>query len=106
MGETYLLAKNTSRFPPQEKNPDGEVHRDWQFFSYDRTAKKLALRQFHSEGFVIEYVLDLEKGSPKELVFVSKIIENFMGRARYTLRLRDDDHFEEVFEVAVILRSK
>ncbi len=48
----------------------------------------------------MEYVLDLEKGSPKELVFVSKIIENFMGRARYTLRLRDDDHFEEVFEVA------
>ena len=98
MDETYLLAKNTSTFPPQEKNPHGEVHRDWQFFSYDRAAKKLALRQFHSEGFVIEYVL--EKSSPQEIVFVSKSIENFTGRARYTLRLNDDDHFEEVFEVS------
>ncbi len=100
MDKTYLFAKNTSTFPPQEKNPDGEVHRDWQFFSYDRSAKKLALRQFHSESFIIEYDLDLEASSPKELVFVSKTIENYIGRAHYTLRLRDDDHFEELFEVS------
>lgn len=98
MGETYLFAKNTSTFPPQEKNPDGEVHYDWQFFSYERVGKQLALRQFHSEGFIIEYVL--EKRSPKEIVFVSKAIENFDGRARYALRLKDNDHFDEVFEVA------
>ena len=98
MGDTYLVAKNTSTFPPQEKNPKGEVHRDWQFFSYDRTGKELALREFHSEGFVIEYVL--EKFSPTELVFVSRNMENFDGRTRYSLQLKDDDHFEEVFEVA------
>ena len=98
MGETYLLAKNTSTFLPQENNPNGEVHRDWQFFSYNRTRKELALREFHSEGFVIEYVL--EKLSPKELVFVSKTMENFNGHTRYSMQLKDDDHFEEVFEVA------
>ena len=32
----YLQAKNKSTYPPQEKNPKGEVHEDWGLFSYDR----------------------------------------------------------------------
>ncbi len=48
----YLQAKNKSTYPPQEKNPKGEVHEDWGLFSYDRGRKQFILRQFQVEGFV------------------------------------------------------
>src|SRR5499426_4737831 len=52
----YLQAKNKSTYLPQEKNPKGEVHEDWGLFSYDSARKKLVFRQFHGEGFVNQYV--------------------------------------------------
>ncbi len=37
----YLHERNTTRYPPQEKNPRGEIHDNWSFFSYDRARKLL-----------------------------------------------------------------
>jgi hypothetical protein len=58
-GETYLRIDNKSVWTPTASNPKGEVHQDTGFFSFDKGRKKLVLRQFHSEGFVNQYVAEL-----------------------------------------------
>ena len=56
--DKFIQVTNRSTYPPQEKNPKGEVHEDTGFISYDKAAQKLVMRQFHIEGFVNHYVLD------------------------------------------------
>jgi len=98
----FLQAKNKSTYPPQEKNPKGEVHEDWGLFSYDRSRKQFILRQFHVEGFVNQYALDTKVSNSKTLVFVTESIENIPAgwRARESYRILNDDEFVEVFELA------
>ena len=99
---TYLFARNTSVYPPQEKNPEGEVHSDWSIFSYDKGRKTFVLRQFHDEAFVNRYVLEDPPDGAKTLVFSTEHIENFIPgwRARETYRILGGDAFEETFELA------
>lgn len=98
----YLQAKNKSTYPPQEKNPKGEVHEDWGLFSYDRSRKQFVLRQFHLEGFVNQYRLEAAQSPDKKLVFVTESIENIPAgwRGRETYRIVSPDEFVEVFELA------
>jgi hypothetical protein len=72
-----------------------EVHHDVAYYSYDRAAKKLRLRQFHGEGFVNSYL----EGEP--LVFTTTEIENIPAgwRARETYE-RTADEWRERFELA------
>lgn len=102
LDDRYVFAENLSRFEPQEKNPQGETHRDWAIFSYDRGRERLVLREFHSESFVIEYVQEGEIDSRGQLVFVSERVENAPAgtRARYTLAPTEDGGFRERFELA------
>jgi hypothetical protein len=64
------------------------------FFSYDKTRKKLVLRQFHSEGFVNQYVSE-SASDGKSLVFVTEANENIPAgwRARETYRVIGPDEF-------------
>ena len=96
----YIYATNTSRFEAQERNPSGEVHRDWQFLSCDATRSKTVLRQFNSEGYVNQYVL--ERPTENVLRFESEALENSPEgtRARLTISLISENEFEEVFELA------
>lgn len=97
----FLRVRNRSEYPVQEKNPKGEIHKDEGFFSFDRTRQRLVFRQFHVEGFVNQYVQDLE--APEErLVFTTESIENIPPgwRARETYIVHGPDEFEEVFELA------
>lgn len=102
LGERFIEASNVSDYPPQEKNPKGEHHEDRGIFSYDRTQKKILLRQFHLEGFVNEYVLESASADGRVLVFVTTAIENIPAgwRARETYTFRSDDEFIEKFELA------
>lgn len=98
----FLHFCNISRFEPQERNPEGETHEDWGFFSYDGNRKRIVLRQFFIEGFVIRYVLASEDESEGRMVFVSEDVENAPPgfRARYIITRASSDRFEEVFEIA------
>lgn len=93
--------RNRSEYPIQDKNPKGEIHEDEGFFSFDRTRKRLVLRQFHVEGFVNQYVQDPESSSQK-LVFRTESIENIPAgwRARETYVIHGPDEYEEIFELA------
>jgi hypothetical protein len=101
LNSRFVHARNRSVYPPQERNPKGEVHEDISVFSVDRARMRLVLRQFHVEGFVNEYVQE-PATSDGALVFVTESIENIPSgwRAKETYRFINADEFEEVFELA------
>ena len=88
--DQFIEVHNNSTYPAQEKNPKGEVHEDVGYISFDRTRQRLALRQFHVEGFVNQYVEDVPPASG-DLSFTSESIENIRPgwRARETYIKRE-----------------
>lgn len=98
----FLEARNTSTYPPQAQNPQGEVHEDLGLFSYDSGRKTLVFRQFHVEGFVNQYSLTELADDGRTLVFTTESIENIPPgwRARETYHVLGPDKFTETFELA------
>jgi hypothetical protein len=45
----FIESRTRVTYPPQEKNPKGEVHEDIGLISYDRRRNAFVLRQFHKE---------------------------------------------------------
>lgn len=101
LGSRFIQVRNRSTYPPQEKNPKGEVHEDIGFFSFDSGRKRIVFRQFHTEGFVNQYVMQPDP-TPTRLIFSSEAIENIPAgfRARETYLLSGTDHLEEILEIA------
>jgi hypothetical protein len=97
----FIRLRNRIDYPPQEKNPKGEIHEDEGYFSADRSRKKLVLRQFHIEGFVNQYVQD-DGAQPTRIAFTTEAIENIPAgwRARETYVVHGPDAVEEIFELA------
>ena len=97
----FIRVRNRSEYPPQPKNPKGEIHEDEGFISFDRARKALVFRQFHTEGFVNHYVETVDSATTT-IVFTSEAIENIPAgwRARETYTAQGSDAFEEVFELA------
>ena len=100
LADKYLEVRNKSTYPAQPKNPKGEVHEDWGMISYDRSRKRLVLRQFHVEGFVNQYAAEPLRGGV--LSFSSESIENIpVGfRARESYTIMGPNEFVERFEIA------
>ncbi len=100
--DRYLHERNVSTYPPQETNEAGEIHEHWSFFSYDRHRATLVFRQFHQEGFVVQYRLNPVESGGDRLAFESEGLENLddSWRARETYVFRSDDEFDETFELA------
>jgi hypothetical protein len=67
----YLQFNHKSTYPPQVKNPKGEVHEDLGLMSYDRNRKQFILRQFHIEGFVNGYALTSISEDGKTIIFTT-----------------------------------
>jgi THAP4-like, heme-binding beta-barrel domain len=101
LNSRFIHGRNRSEYPPQEKNPRGEIHEDESWFSFDRARKRIVLRQFHVEGFVNQYAQD-STSAAQRLVFTTESIENIPPgwRARETYVVHGPDQFEEVFELA------
>jgi hypothetical protein len=102
LNSRFIRAVHRGEYPPQEKNPKGEIHEDEGFFSYDKARKRVVFRQFHVEGFVNTYLEEADSSSSK-IVFTTETIENIPAgfRARETYLVEQGpDAFEEVFEIA------
>lgn len=101
LGGKFLHEQNVSTYPAQPKNPKGEVHEHWSFFSYARARQALILRQFHVEGFVIQYVMSAPS-EPGRLVFETEALEGVPAgwKARETYEVVSPDEFVETFELA------
>jgi hypothetical protein len=102
LNQKYLQAQNKTVYAPSKQNPAGEVHEDWGIFSYDRSRKKIVLRQFHVEGFVNQYVLDSLATDGKYITFITEGIENIAPgwRAKETYKILNDNEFIETFALA------
>ncbi len=102
LNQRFIYEKNTTTYPPQEKNKKGEVHDHVSYISYDKVRKLLVMRQFHVEGFVNQYALNKEASTTTRLVFDSENFENFSNKwkARETYDLLGTDEFTETFELA------
>jgi hypothetical protein len=100
LGNRFIHERNTSTYPPQEKNEKGELHEHWSFLGYDRIRKALVLRQFHAEGFVNQYVRNEAAGS--QIVFEGEAFENLDSnwRAREVYDILGPDEFTETFQLA------
>jgi hypothetical protein len=97
----FLEERNHSVYPPQPKNPKGEVHDDLGFYSWDSARKTFVFRQFHVEGFVNQYVLESSEGG--RFTWVTEHVENGPPgmRARLTFELVGDDEIRDRFELAM-----
>jgi hypothetical protein len=101
LNNKFLNETNVSTYPPQPKNPKGEVHHHWSFFSYDRARKALVLRQFHQEGFVNQFAM-VPSTVASTIVFESEALENVPKgwKARETYEIVSPDEFVETFAIA------
>jgi len=99
LNEQFIQVSGRSTFEPQEKNPDGEVHEELGFWSYDQIRGVHVYREFLAEGFVNRYVL--ESHDAAKLVLVTEAIENLPPdwQARTTFEIHGNDHFVETFEL-------
>ena len=97
----FLRVRNRSEYPVQEKNPKGEIHEDEGFFSFDRTRKRLVLRQFHVEGFV-QSVRPGRRSSREPARVHDRVHRKHPpgSRARETYIVHGADEFEKIFELA------
>ncbi|MEK6783351.1 MAG: heme-binding beta-barrel domain-containing protein [Bacteroidota bacterium] len=102
LNKKFIEVKNKSIYPPSKDHPNGEVHEDVGYISYDKARKTFVLRQFHIEGFVNQYKLESISQDGNTLVFVSEAIENIPDgyRARETYQFGSEKEFTEVFELA------
>jgi hypothetical protein len=101
LNSKFLFVKNKSIYEPQEKNPEGEIHEDWGFISYDRARETYIFRQFHIEGFVNQYLLEQVAEESQTISFVTEAIENISPgwQAKESYRILGPDEFVEVFEL-------
>lgn len=102
LNDRFIRVTGKSTYPPQEKNPKGEVHEDLGFISYDKSAQKLVMRQLHVEGFVNHYVLESISEDGRTIAFVTVAIENVPNgwRGRETYQIVSDAEFVETFALA------
>jgi len=98
----FLQMKTKAVFAPQEQNPKGETHEDLGYFSYDGARKTIVFRQFHVEGFIIQYVYQSASEDGRTVTFASEQIENGPPGliAKLIFKALDADTVEERFELA------
>jgi hypothetical protein len=99
LARKFIEVRNTSVYPPTDKNPAGEIHEDIGYISFDKVRRQFVLRQFHIEGFVNQYVLDSISADNKTIIFVSESIENIPSgwRARETYHIGSINEITETF---------
>lgn len=78
-----------------------EVHEDLGMVSWDQAAERFVVREFHSEGYVNEYAVEVAEDGT--LVLETTSVENGFApglRAQSTLRFVSDDEIRETFALA------
>jgi len=102
LNDQFLCATSKSVFEPQEKNPEGEIHEDIGYISYDGSRKTFVLRAFYVEGFVNTYLLSEISEDGKILTFETESVENAPEgtKAKLVYKVTGEGEIEEQFFVA------
>lgn len=98
----FIRMTTKSVFKPQEKNPKGEVHEDFGFFSFDRARNVFVLRSFYVEGFVNQYIFNPESQNGNIIDFATESVENAPPgtKAKLVFNKISEDKIEQSFHVA------
>lgn len=101
MNKQYMEIKHRSVFEPTQQNQEGEIHEDIGIISFDKAENAVVFRQYHTEGYMNEYILNDSLSTSDVLVFETREIENFVpgGKARFTIKILSDHELETVFDV-------
>lgn len=101
LNSNFIEIKNSTDYNPTTEKPKGYLHEDKGIISYDKARKTFVLRQFHSEGFVNEYLIESISPDLKKISFITESIENIPSgyRARETYTFNPEG-FTELFELA------
>lgn len=101
LSKKYIELKNKTVYPATKEKPKGYIHEDYGYISYDKARKTFIFRQFHGEGFVTLYTLDISSDG-KTLTFMSESIENIPAgwRAREIYTIEGANGFTEDFNLA------
>ena len=102
LSDQFIQIEDRAVYEPQEANPSGEIHEELGFISYDKGRSQYALREFHVEGFVNQYMLGQDTNDGTIFNFVSESIENIDPgwQARTRLEVLSEDSFRETFDLA------
>lgn len=102
LNDQFIRVTSRSVYPPQELNPEGEIHDEIGFFSYDGVREKFVFREFHVEGYVNQYTFEPQWKDDRTLEMVSEAIENFNPgwRARTTYEILSENVFRETFDLS------
>jgi hypothetical protein len=103
LGKNYIMEKNQSTFPKNDKNPHGEVHRDFGVISYNSNKNEIVYRSFNIEGFTNIFVLDTTLSTETKFVFITREIENNPGnwKAKVIIEKISETEFKEFFDIAM-----
>ena len=96
------MVQNHAEFPNPDTTKAPGTHDDIGIFSFDKLRGKIVLREFNSEGFVNQFILDSISPDKKILVFVTESLENIPPgwTGRVTLTILDDNTFDDLFELS------
>ncbi len=97
----FIQSTTDAHFHPADGKES--THQDIGYFSFDAARDNIVFRQFHSEGFINTYVLDLERTNDTLIVLNTEHTENAGGmRAELTI----DKNAENSYEMILYLASK
>ena len=95
----FLLLRHSSVRLPQELSPEGDNHKEIGIFSFDRERNAIVYRQFINEGFVNQYICDVQTTG---FVCTTENMENGAGwSARSSVTITNRFQFEETFDLAL-----
>lgn len=98
----FVQFKTRADFDIGEDGVPAEVHQDWGMVSFDNGRDTMVVREFHTEGFVNQYVVKSISEDGRKIVLETESVENGPPglRARLTLQVLEENEFEETFELA------
>ena len=99
LNDRYIRIESHEMHISEPRQPTQPPHDTIGIVSFDTARQKLVLRQFHTDGSIIQYSTDpYVKG--RKLIFLSEAVENMPPgfRARTTYDVIAPDELEEVVE--------
>lgn len=102
LNDQFMQVTHRSLYEPQERNPEGEVHEEIGYISYDSQRRLYVFREFHVEGYVNQYVLSGLEAGKRKMIFNTEAVENGPPglQARTTYEILGENAFRETFDLA------
>lgn len=101
LDSTYIKFEGKSAYKPQEKNPQGEVHRGMGLIGYDKLKQRYFAYIFHNESFVEQDSITFNSDSSEFSLHSQNLTNIPLGwNSRSTFKRIDSKSYQQIFELA------